>query len=106
MKLLVIGLGQCGGKVADEFARLGIRARVQRGISIITGAYAVNTDIADLSGLHTIKPSYQHRILIGAKKTNGHGVGKMNEIGAEVAKEDGDKVLEAVRASTLFPEND
>jgi len=106
MKLLVIGLGQCGGKIADEFARLGIRARVQRGISIITGAYAVNTDIADLSGLYTIKPSYQYRILIGTKKTNGHGVGKMNEIGAEVAREDGDKVLEAVRASSLFPETD
>jgi len=106
MKLLVIGLGQCGGKIADEFARLGIRARVQRRISIITGAYAVNTDIADLSGLYTIKPNYQYRILIGAKKTNGHGVGKMNEIGAEVAREDGDKVLEAVRASALFPETD
>jgi cell division GTPase FtsZ len=30
MKLTVIGLGQCGGRVADEFARLGIRAHMQR----------------------------------------------------------------------------
>jgi len=106
MKLLVIGLGQCGGKIADEFARLGIRAHVQRGISIITGAYAINTDIADLSGLYTIKPDYQHRILIGAKKTNGHGVGKMNDVGAEIAREDGDKILNAIRTTSLFPETD
>ena len=37
MKLLVIGLGQCGGRIADEFARLNVRSRVQRGIDIITG---------------------------------------------------------------------
>ena len=55
MKLLVIGLGQCGGRIADEFTRLGIKAHVQRGIDIISGAFAVNTDVADLSGLSTIK---------------------------------------------------
>ncbi|MFC1915069.1 cell division protein FtsZ, partial [Chloroflexota bacterium] len=63
MKLLIVGLGQCGGKIADEFARLGIKARVQRRIDIITGAFAVNTDIADLSGLSTIRADYRHRIL-------------------------------------------
>ena len=106
MKLLVIGLGQCGGKIADEFARLGMRARVQRGIRIITGAFAINTDIADLSGLSIIKPDYQHRVLIGAKKTSGHGVGKINELGAEIAKEDSDKVIDTIRATELFPETD
>ena len=34
MKLLVIGCGQCGGRVADEFARLNKKARSQRGIDI------------------------------------------------------------------------
>jgi len=37
MKLVVIGLGQCGGRIADEFARLNARARIQRGIEIVTG---------------------------------------------------------------------
>ncbi len=106
MKLLVIGCGQCGGRVADEFARQNRLAHTQRGINIITGALAVNTDVADLSGLSYIKPDYKHRILIGGQKTGGHGVGKVNELGAEIAREDGDKVLESMRAVERFPETD
>jgi cell division GTPase FtsZ len=100
MKLLVVGFGQCGGRIADGFAQLNRRARVQRGIEIINGAFAVNTDTADLSGLYTIKADYQHRILIGGEKTRGHGVAKLSELGAEVAKEDSDKVIDAMRSAT------
>jgi len=106
MKLVIIGLGQCGSRIADEFARLNGRARVHRGIEIITGIYAVNTDAADLSGLSNIRRDYQHRILIGGRKTSGHGVGKINELGAEVAKEDGDKVIDAIRTARHFFETD
>ncbi len=106
MKLVVVGFGQCGGRIADEFARLNKRARGQRGIEIVTGAFAVNTDAADLSGLRTIRPDYQHRILIGGRRTGGHGVGKINELGAEVAKEDGDKVVDALRTAQRFFETD
>ncbi|MFC1956641.1 tubulin/FtsZ family protein [Chloroflexota bacterium] len=106
MKLVVIGFGQCGGRIADEFARLNRRARQQRGIEIITGAFAVNTDTADLSGLQTIKSDYQHRLLIGGRQTGGHGVGKINELGAEVAREDADKVVDAIRTAKRFPETD
>lgn len=106
MKLLVIGFGQCGGRVADEFARLGMRARINRKLEIITGTFAVNTDVADLTGLYNIKPDYQHRILIGGQKTSGHGVGKINELGAEIAKEDSDKVIDAIRSSEQFSETD
>jgi len=106
MKLVVVGFGQCGCRIADEFARLNRRARGQRGIEIITGAFAVNTDAADLSGLNTIKSDYQHRILIGGRKTSGHGVGKINELGAEVAREDGDKVVDAIRTTRRFFETD
>jgi cell division GTPase FtsZ len=105
MKLVVIGFGQCGGRIADEFARLNKRANAQRGLNIITGAYAVNTDIADLSGLTTIKANTE-RILIGNKKTQGHGVGKINELGAEIAHEDADKVIEVIRNTHLFEETD
>ena len=106
MKLLIIGCGQCGGRIADEFARLNVKARVQRGIDLVTNALAVNTDIADLSGLSFIKRNYQHRIVIGGQKTSGHGVGKINELGAEVAREDSDKVLESVRDTPNFAETD
>lgn len=106
MKLLVVGLGQCGGRIADQFARLTRRARVQRGVDIITDALAVNTDIADLSGLSFIRSDYQHRILIGGQKTSGHGVGKINELGAEIAREDSDKVVDAVRSAAHLAETD
>jgi len=106
VKLLVIGCGQCGGKIADEFARQNMLAHTRRGIDIITGVLAVNTDTADLSGLSHIKRDYQHRILIGGQKTRGHGVGKINELGAEVAKEDSDKILEAIRTLKRFAETD
>jgi len=106
VKLLVIGFGQCGGRIADEFARMGIKARFERKINIITGAFAVNTDVADLSGLVTIRPDYQHRVLIGGSKTGGHGVGKINELGAEVARDDGDKVIDAIKETPQFAETD
>ncbi len=106
MKLLVIGFGQCGSRIADEFARLNRRARGQRGIEIISGAFAVDTDAVDLSGLSGIRPDYQHRILIGGRKTGGHGTGKINELGAEIAREDGDKILDAIRTAPQFFETD
>ena len=96
MKLFVIGCGQCGGRIADEFARINAKARVQRDIDIVTGVIAVNTDIADLSGLFYIKRNFMHRVVIGGQKTSGHGVGKINELGAEVAREDADKVFESI----------
>lgn len=106
MKLLVIGLGQCGSNLADQFARINTRARHERGIEIVTGAFAVNTDLADLSGLHHIKSDYSHRILIGGRKAGGHGVGKINELGAEIAKEDADKVIDSIRQTPKFFESD
>lgn len=106
MKLVVIGLGQCGCRIADEFAHLNNRAKSERRIEITPGVFAVNTDAADLSGLRHIKTDYQSRILIGGRKAGGHGVGKINELGAEIAKADGDKVIDAIRTAKRFYESD
>ena len=106
MKLVVVGFGQCGGRIADQFARINSRARSHRGIEITPGVFAVNTDAADLSGLSSIRSDYRHRILIGGRKTGGHGVGKINELGAEIAKEDGDKVIDAIRGTKHLYEAD
>jgi cell division GTPase FtsZ len=104
MKLTVIGLGQCGCRIADHFARLNVKARAQRKATIAPTVIAVNTDQADLTGLRFIKNDYTHRVLLGLRQTLGHGVGKINELGAQLAKEDGDKVLDAVKASPQFYE--
>jgi cell division GTPase FtsZ len=106
MKLIVIGLGQCGGRIADEFTRMGKRASELRNIEIVVDSFAVNTDTADMATIKTIKPDYQHRILIGAGKTRGHGVAKLNELGAEIAREDADKILDALRATKNLYEVD
>jgi len=106
MKFVVIGCGQCGGRIADEFARLNAKARVRRGVDVVTGVYAVNTDIADLSSLSSIKSDYKHRILIGSRQTGSHGVGKINEVGAEIARQNGDKVIDALRSTERFYEAD
>jgi cell division GTPase FtsZ len=104
MKLTVIGLGQCGCRIADQFARLNFKARGQRKATIVPTVIAVNTDQADLTGLRFIKNDYRHRVLLGLRQTLGHGVGKLNELGAQLAKSDGDKVLDAVKASPRFYE--
>jgi len=98
MKLVVVGLGQCGGRLADEFARMNKNT--------ITGAFAVNTDEADLTGLKNIPSDYQHRILLGGRKTSGHGVGKINEVGTQLAREGGDKIIDALRVTPRFYETD
>ncbi len=104
MKLTVIGLGQCGCRIADHFARLNFKARAQRKATIAPTIIAVNTDQADLTGLRFIKNDYMHRVLLGLRQTLGHGVGKINELGAQLAKEDSDKVLDAVKATPQFYE--
>jgi len=106
MKLVVLGLGQCGGRIADKFARLNKRAQALRGIDIIVDTFAINTDVADLSGLTNIPSDYKHRIIVGGRKTSGHGVGKISELGAEIANEDSDKIIDAIRGVERFPEAD
>lgn len=106
MKILVIGCGQCGGRIADEFVRLNIRARKQRGIEIVSDCFAVNTDMADLAGLYFLKRDSHHRIIIGDQQTSGHGVGKINEIGAQIAQDESDRVIEAIRHADRTQEVD
>jgi cell division GTPase FtsZ len=106
MKVTVIGFGQCGGRIADEFARINRDAINRRGIEICPGVYAVNTDSADLSGLQHIKADYKHRIMVGQNKTGGHGVGKINELGAMVTQEESDKIFDAIDATKRLYETD
>jgi cell division GTPase FtsZ len=106
MKMVVVGVGQCGGRIADAFSRQNRRAKHERNLEIFTDCFAVNTDAADLAGLETIKAEASHRILIGARVTFGHGVAKVSETGAEIAKADADKVIESFRKSQRFFEAD
>jgi cell division GTPase FtsZ len=106
MKLMIIGLGQCGNRVADEFGKLGKRAQSQRGANVITDAFAIDTDAAAMAGLQVIKSHKDRRIVIGEARTKSHGTGGLAEVGAQVVKEDGYKIIDAIRKAKRFPETD
>jgi cell division GTPase FtsZ len=106
MKILVIGLGRCGGRLADEFGRLNGLARSRRGLEIVTGDFAVSADAADLVDLTSIRGDYRHRILIGAERFQGQGIGGDNELGAQVMREHAETVLVNIREVKQFFETD
>ena len=86
MKLALIGVGQAGGKVVDEF----LAYDADTGADVVRGALAVNTAKADLRGLDHLPED--RRILIGQARVKGHGVGADNELGAEITEEDIDEI--------------
>lgn len=106
MKLLVAGLGMCGGRIADQFARLGKKAKTERGIDFLVDAFAIDTDALALEALGAIRPDTDHRIVIGGAKASGGGLGRINEIGSEIAREEGDRVVGILRRSPSFADTD
>jgi len=108
MKLVVIGFGQCGCNIADEFYAINNHAKsiFNRRIEILTDAFAINTDEADLGGFRHIPKDRHHRIVIGGVRTFGHGVGKMNVDGAKIIKESYTVITDNILESRKFHETD
>ena len=106
MKLVVFGFGRAGGRLADEFARINKSAGKGRGIRVVTDAFVADTDAGDLAALKQVKFDYQHRVLLGARQTSGHGLSGDNEQGAEIARDSTDALLDAVRADRQIFEAD
>ncbi|AFZ71282.1 tubulin/FtsZ family protein [Natronobacterium gregoryi] len=90
MKLALIGFGQAGGKVVDEF--LAYDAAIDGGF--VETAIAVNSATTDLHGLENVPQ--RNRVLIGQARVKGHGVGADNELGATVTEEDIDEIQGAI----------
>ena len=74
MKLVVVGTGQGGSNIADEFVALSKWVWKNRHIRIFTGgkndplytgAFAINLGAADLYGLKHIPQTDNHSILLG-----------------------------------------
>ena len=89
MKIFAIGIGQCGSNIADEFYAINKYSKsvFGRGIEIMTNAVAINTDETDLGSFKNIPNDRRHRILIGAIRAFGHGVGKVNVDATRIIKE-------------------
>ena len=107
MKLVVVGAGQGGSNIADEFAAMGEWVRKNRRIRIFTGAeqdpiytgiFAVNLGAGDLYGLQHIPQTDDHTILIGTTdEFRGRGAGKVNADGAEQARRNARKIAATIR---------
>ncbi|ELZ10400.1 Tubulin/FtsZ GTPase [Natrialba aegyptia DSM 13077] len=90
MKLALIGFGQAGGKIVDEF--LAYDSAIDN--SFVEAAIAVNSATTDLQGLDHVPQ--ENRVLIGQARVKGHGVGADNELGAEVTEADIDELQGAI----------
>jgi cell division GTPase FtsZ len=86
MQVVLIGVGQAGGKVTQrlvEFDR-------NMGFESVQGAFAVNTAEADLQALDL------DTMLIGRDRVKGHGVGGDNELAAQIMQDEAPEVMDAL----------
>jgi len=86
MKVVLIGVGQAGGKVTQRLAEFDFN----RDFDAVQGAVAVNTARADLQQLDI------DTALIGQDRVKGHGVGGDNELGAEIMQDEAAQVMDAL----------
>jgi cell division GTPase FtsZ len=84
MKVVLIGVGQAGGKVTEAVAEFDY----EMGFEAVQGAFAVNTAKSDLAELNI------DTMLIGQDRVKGHGVGGDNELGAEIMQAEATEVMD------------
>ena len=94
MRLLTIGLGHCGGKIANDFKRVALE---QKGLIVET--CAINTDRADLA-THRYIPESQ-KLIIGT----GKGAARNWKEGAEAANQARTNIRELINR-LLTPDTD
>jgi cell division GTPase FtsZ len=99
MKLMVIGIGDCGCKLAREFAELNRMARSERRVNIITSAYAVNNDQAFLNEL--TKPGWEWFKPVPIRASVDFD-GKSTESGAKLMRQESERVMLAMRLGTFI----
>jgi cell division GTPase FtsZ len=86
MQVVLIGVGQAGGKVTQVLAEFD----QEMGFDAVQGAFAVNTAKADLQSLSI------DTMLIGQERVKGHGVGGDNELAAEIMQEESTEVMDSL----------
>ena len=83
MRVLWIGFGQAGGKIANSL--MGMNRRLY-------SAIAINTEEADLSGLRYIR----EKVLIGKYALRGRGVGSDIDLGASIAEKSLAQMMDSI----------
>lgn len=90
MRVMLIGLGQAGGKIADLFIKDDRKSNATHTFEAI----AVNTALSDLMGLQHIPK--EDRVLLGETMVKGHGVGADNRKAAEIAEDEIEIILNRI----------
>jgi cell division GTPase FtsZ len=96
--VLVVGVGQAGGKAAGALLEYEARTRT----SFVSDGLAVNTARVDLLGLKAV--DVEHRLLIGQSRVKGHGVGADDQTGIEIARRFGVLFSAGESRSGVVPE--
>lgn len=99
MKLLVIGVGDCGCRLAGEFANLNKMAKAKRHVSIVTRAYALNNTRESLAHFAKSGPDFVQPVLV---RGSLEGDAKSNEAGAKLMRQEYDRVLAGMRLGGFF----
>lgn len=102
MKLMVIGVGNCGCQLAGEFAELNRKARKERHVDIITSAYAIHNDQAFLD---TMTRSRRERLTPVLIRDSAEGDANSSEAGARLMRRESERVMLAMRLGA-FVETD
>lgn len=97
MKLVVIGIGDCGSNIAAEFVRLGSRARSETGVDVIVRSYAINDDLANLNALRKVGDK-----LLTIQLPAPDSPSKESEVGAALMRANGDRIIATMRANEFF----
>src|SRR4030043_865068 len=92
MRLMVIGVGDCGCRLAREFAELNKMARADLNVNIITCAYAVNNDQKLLGEL--TKPGWDW---LRSVPIRGPLSDNTTEAGARLMRHESERVMLAMR---------
>lgn len=82
---------------------MNVRARVERGIGITAGVFAIDNDSSHLAGLRRVRP--EHKILIGDQGTGTDTSGETKGLPADIAGLS-EKLLRAIESAKGFMETD
>lgn len=100
MKLLVMGVGDCGSRIAGFFSDLNRKARAERHVQIVTSAYAVNNKRDELLSLarraefRELQTVFVNRTFDGSKASA--------VAGAELMRVEGGRVLTAIKPGDFY----
>lgn len=97
MKLVVIGIGDCGSNIAAEFVRMGTKARTETGVDVLVRSYAINDDQASLNNVRKVGDKL---LTIQLPSPSAHT--KESSAGAELMKSNGDRIIATMKAGEFF----